>query len=113
MYFSKRISDGSIYNEILPTGRISGVTQLPKKLPQGYDVSGSTPRVVFGVAGYMSGLQQFLLPSGEELDHLDLVSHFTDDPVLLDDQYNPISKCEIDRILQLESSYSTIIPCGT
>ena len=53
---------------------------------------------------------QYLLPSGEELDHIDLVSHLTEDTIHLEDHSTPISLSEIERIVNLAGLYSTILP---
>ena len=53
---------------------------------------------------------QYLLPSGEELDHVDVISHFTEDYVPLEGNISQLSTDELERILRLSSVYSGILP---
>jgi hypothetical protein len=53
---------------------------------------------------------QYLLPSGEELDHVDVISHFTEDYVPLEGNTSQLSSEELERILRLSSVYSGILP---
>lgn len=55
---------------------------------------------------------QYLLPSGEETDHIDVVSHLTEDYALLEGQNTSFSVTELERIISLAQLYSVILPIG-